>query len=91
MPILSRATGVELPGTVPAGSTSPGGPCVPVRVGTAGMASAVPGTTSAGEAFEAAALLRSSAGEARAMPPLINATAGMVAQALRQGNVIVRA
>jgi len=25
------------------------------------------------------------------MPPLINATAGMVAQALRQGNVIVRA
>jgi hypothetical protein len=51
----------------------------------------VPGTTIVGEASEADTLLTSPAGEAKAMPPLINAMAGMVAQALRQGNVIVRA
>ena len=91
MPILSRATRVELPGAGPEGSTSPGAPCVPAPVGTAGIAIAVPGTTIAGDVFEADTLLTSPAGEARAMPPLINAMAGMVAQALRQGNVMVRA
>ena len=53
--------------------------------------SAVPGTTIVGGASEADTLLTSPAGDAKAMPPLINAMAGMVAQALRQGNVIVRA
>ena len=91
MPILSRATRAELPGAVPAGSTSPGAPCLPAPAGTAGIASAVPGTTIVGGASEADTLLTSPAGDAKAMPPLINAMAGMVAQALRQGNVIVRA
>src|ERR1039458_8564140 len=88
--MVSNAIRVELPGTVPAGRTSPGACAVPVPAGTGGMVSAVPGTTIAGESLEMERALSAGAGLARAMPPPIRATAGRVAQTLRHGRAILR-
>src|ERR1035437_330167 len=88
--MVSNATRVELPGTVPAGRTSPGACAVPVPAGTGGMVSAVPGTTIAGEFLEMDRALTVGAGFARAMPPPIRATVGRVAQTLRHGRAILR-
>src|SRR5450631_1671430 len=88
--MVSSATRVELPGTVPTGRTSPGACAVPVPEGTGGMVSAVPGTMTAGDSLEMEMALTAGAGFARAMPPPIRATAGKVAQTLRHGRAILR-